>query len=237
LPPGGGDTDYSNPQQVLDPNTPPQLTSSAPDANTPFPNQAPKADEVSQPSLDMGSKTPASPMAFTYESEARLDANGNPIIYHPPSNDGGGAEEIAGFTSNDNPDQLAQIKATPPNQRMGLIIRLMEDYTSPVKNWSTNPAIQGLLQDTAFHRGVGGAGAILQAATGQPLTKSAVPTTQTLAALSSMNPADAINAITQARKNYESTVIGTRPNLDKGLQNRINQAGQYFTKQLTGEKS
>lgn len=224
----------------------PQAAGSAPNGAqgaTNFPANAPQADQVAQPKVVGAPQTPAlAPKPFddfTYNSEARTDAQGNPIVYHPPANDGSGGSEIAGFTIHDNPQQLAILQATPLAQRRDVVLKMMNDYTAPAAQWAQDPAVQGLVRDITFNRGPGGAQAIIAQALGAPAgARTAKLAPEQIQALNQMDPLDAINALTKARSDYETNVVGVRPNLAKGLNNRFNNAQAHFTKlYLAGDQS
>lgn len=189
----------------------------------------------------------AAPLAdsFIYGSEVETDKNGNPAQVTLPSQDTGGTTEIAGFTDKYDPQQLAQIASTPPAQRKDLVLSLIDQKTAPAAAWSDEPAVQGLLRDTVFHRGAGGAQAIIHAAlTGQvPVGQDGKPlasyqlTPDEVQQIKVMHPLDAINAISKARQTYENSIYGVRPQLAKGLTNRFNNAQQHFTKLYLGDQS
>lgn len=200
-----------------------------------LPQNAPNATQVAQPHIPNAPHLPLS--SFTYNSEARTDAQGNPVVYNPPKNDAG-IQEIAGFTLADNPEQFNIIKNTPLAQRKQVILDLMDKYTAPAANWSQDPGVQGLLRDVVFHRGPGGAQAIIGMALGGQTQKSGAITPEQIQALNQMDPVDAIQAITEARKAYEQAIMGDRKNLSKGLDKRFNQARINFTKlHLNGDQS
>jgi hypothetical protein len=169
---------------------------------------------------------------FIFEREVRKDKKGLPEVYRPPKNDGGGKEEIAGFTEKYNPEELALIKNTPKEKRKELILDLVDKKTQAAANWSKNEAVQGLMRDIVFHRGETGAQQIIKMAlggTGKKLTK------EDIEALEQMDPADVIENITEARREYENKVVGVRSNLAKGLENRFNSARSYFLSQINQE--
>lgn len=202
----------------------------APANAAPLPQNAPNAAAVSQPKVASAPQQPAisASTRFTYGEEVRNDANGNPVLYHPPANDRGGSEEIAGFTSNHNPQELQIIKNTPPEQRMGVILQMMEKQTAPAAAWAADPGVQGLVRDISYHRGLGGAQAIIGMALGGPAVESSKITPQQVAALNAMPRPQAIKALTDARKAYEMEIYGDRKNLSAGLDNRFNQAAKAF---------
>lgn len=170
---------------------------------------------------------PSQGALFSYGAEVRKDKDGNPAVYHPPKNDRG-VEEIAGFTAADNPKELALLKSTPPDQRKDVILGLMDKATAPALNWSADPGVQGLLRDMAFHRGVGGAQAMIGMALGEPAVETAQVTPEQIAALSALPRPQAIAALTAARHEYEEKIMGHRKNLSEGLDNRFNQAAKTF---------
>lgn len=167
------------------------------------------------------------------DAEQRTNAVGQPVVYHPPADDRGGGEEIAGFTVKDNPQELALIKATPLSQRRNVILGLIDKETAPAAQWTSNPGVESLMRDTIHHRGLGGAQAIASMAAGAQPSYSTTITPQTIKALGAMKPADAIDAITKARQAYEQTFYGNRPDLANGLQNRFTNSRQAALNLLT----
>jgi hypothetical protein len=190
------------------------------------PVQIGKASEVKgKPLANIGNE-------FIFNSEARKDKSGNPVIYKLPKEDGGGEEEIAGFTSRYNPNELAQLKRVKPEERKNIIMGMIDKKTANAQKWATNPQVKGMVQDTIFHRGDGGASNIIRIAIGAPIVKNtSLLTPKEVESFNALDPLEAISALADARSKYENQIIGTRPKLAKGLQNRFNNARKYFTTQ------
>ena len=161
--------------------------------------------------------------------EARRDSNGNVKVYKLPSNDGGGAFEVAGINHRYHPDIALKLKAKieagdyeHAERDAALYIAI---YTDVVTNWVKVPAVEAFLRDTAFNRGPGGAARVLQIALN--VTADGKIGNQTLAALSRVEQTrtvELLRKLREAREEYEVKFRGRRENFWQGLVNRWNKA-------------
>lgn len=166
-------------------------------------------------------------MDFIVGAEARRDKLGRLRVYKLPAADGGGTYEVAGINDRYHPEAAAKLRDLLAANRQGhaenFIRDYLLDYTGIVAKWTTHPAIEAFLRDTAFNRGPRGALRILQLALkvaddGQwgPKTKAALT-----AALK--HPGTLLQALRTARESYEIRVappVGARAKFWKGLVNR-----------------
>jgi lysozyme family protein len=175
-------------------------------------------------------KTPLNQMMdFIVSVEARRDTKGNLKVYPLPKADGGGTYEVAGINDRYHPSAARTLKDLVESRRYEQAERYIRDYladyTDIVRAWTTHPAIEAFLRDSAFNRGPRGALRILQIALkvaddGRfgPITKAALKTAEA-------NPTALLKALRQARESYERRIappVGARAQFWKGLQNRWN---------------
>lgn len=165
--------------------------------------------------------------------EARRDANGYPMLYELPANDGGGRWEIAGINERYHPEALAALRALAPEEREAYAARYIEDYTLQVTRLD-EIALRGgtrfYVLDTTFNRGAGGSAWIVQRALnslGHGLVQDGKWGPKTRAALEaadSKQPSAILTRLRAAREEYERTKVGYRANLWTGLVNRWEKA-------------
>ena len=108
--------------------------------------------------------------AAIVDFEARRDAAGHLMVYHPPSGDGGGAYEVAGINARYNRSTAKTLVGLIRQQRFDVAERLATDFiarnTDCAAAWTDVPAIEFYLRDCVFNRGATGAALILQRALG-----------------------------------------------------------------------
>jgi hypothetical protein len=162
---------------------------------------------------------------FVFDHEARKDKDGNrPAIYELPPNDGGGRYEIAGINERYDLETVTRLVKLIQRKEFGIAQAVCRAYyvsnTNAVATWSTSPAIEFFLRDTAFNRGVRGAAKIAQMAVDTQVDGNVGPITR--AALAKADPLVLLGRLRIACANYEDAVAGARPNLRQGLINRWN---------------
>lgn len=173
-------------------------------------------------------------MDFIVSVEARRDSKGNLRVYPLPKADGGGTYEVAGINDRFHPTAARELKELVETRRFQQAERFIRDYladyTDVVRRWSTVPAIEAFLRDSAFNRGPRGALRILQIALkvaddGRfgPITKAALKAAEA-------DPRALLKDLRRARETYERRVappVGARAKFWKGLQNRWNAAHAF----------
>jgi hypothetical protein len=162
-------------------------------------------------------------------------------MYKLPSGDGGGTWECAGINSKYHPQECAKlrglIEGNAHQEAEHEAARYIEEYTRGVclffpspESAEENPAIEFLLMDAAFNRGLKGAATVLQIALGMPDIDGVVgPLTHREFArqLIEPGPAEVLANLTKARETYERNTYSWKPNARdesskfwKGLSNR-----------------
>jgi len=140
--------------------------------------------------------------------EARRDAHGRLMVYHPPAGDGGGAYEVAGINARYNRSTAKMLAGLIGRQRFEDAERLAVDFiarnTDCAAAWTDVPAIEFYLRDCVFNRGARGAALILQRAVGVATDGKVGPATR--AAASEMNPTELLTRLREAREQYERDV-------------------------------
>jgi hypothetical protein len=170
-------------------------------------------------------------MDFIVSVEARRDRMGRLRVYRLPAADGGGSFEVAGINDRFHPQAASKLRDLIVSNRQGhaenFIRQYLEDYTAVVTKWTTHPAVEAFLRDTAFNRGPRGALRILQLALtvaddgmwGQ-VTKSAL-------AAALKQPGTLLQNLRTARESYEIRIappVGARAKFWQGLVNRWDKA-------------
>jgi hypothetical protein len=161
--------------------------------------------------------------------------------YKLPPGDGGGRGEVAGINEKYHPKEYAKLRGLVEGgahqEAEHEAARYIEEYTRGVLNFfpsplsaDSNPAIEFVLRDTAFNRGLKGAATVLQIALGMSDIDGVVgPMTHREFArqLDDPGPGFVLSSITAARETYERNVYAWKPNArdDKskfwaGLENR-----------------
>jgi hypothetical protein len=150
------------------------------------------------------------------EFEGRFKA-GKLQCYDLPAGDGGGDYEIAGINQKYHPAEAAKLKRLIEGgvhqEAEHEAARYIEQYTRGVLKFfpsseaaDANPAIEFVLRDTAFNRGLKGAATVLQIALGMADIDGVVgPITHREFARQLDDPGSAVvlRAITDARETYE----------------------------------
>jgi len=140
--------------------------------------------------------------------EARRDAAGRLMVYHPPTGDGGGAYEVAGINARYNRSTAKMLAGLIGRQRFEEAERLAIDFiarnTDCAASWTDVPAIEFYLRDCVFNRGARGAALILQRAVDVAADGKVGPATR--AAASEMNPTELLTRLREAREQYERDV-------------------------------
>jgi lysozyme family protein len=183
------------------------------------------------------------------EFEGRYIA-GKLSVYKLPSGDGGGTFEVAGINDRYHPSKAAQLKKLIDDGKNAEAERqaaaYIEEYTRGVTRFfpspqaaDANPALEFVLRDTAFNRGMKGAATVLQLALGvNPVDGVVGPMTHREFARQLEHPGAAVvlRALTQARERYERTSYawktGTRDESSKfwkGLSNRWSKCHEVAT--------
>ena len=146
--------------------------------------------------------------AAIVDFEARRDAAGHLMVYHPPSGDGGGAYEVAGINARYNRSTARTLVGLIGQQRFDVAERLATDFiarnTDCAAAWTDVPAIEFYLRDCVFNRGATGAALILQRALGVEPDGKVGPHTR--AAAKAVDPADLLARLRRAREQYERDV-------------------------------
>jgi hypothetical protein len=174
------------------------------------------------------------------EFEGRYE-DGKLQHYKLPPGDGGGRGEVAGINEKYHPRQYAKLRGLieggAHQEAEHEAARYIEECTRRVcsffpssKAADANPALEFLLRDCAFNRGLKGAATILQISLGMSDVDGVVgPITHREFAkqLDDPGPAVLLRAITSARETYERNVYVWKPNARdesskfwKGLSNR-----------------
>jgi lysozyme family protein len=169
--------------------------------------------------------------------------------YKLPPSDGGGAGEVAGINEKYHPKQYAKLRGLieggAHQEAEHEAARYIEEYTRGVLRFfpspeaaEANPAIEFVLRDTAFNRGIKGAATALQIALGMHIDGVVGPMTHREFArqLDDPGPAAVLDALTAARETYERNKYawktGSRDESSKfwkGLSNRWAKAHQVAT--------
>lgn len=163
--------------------------------------------------------------------EARRDKQGRIAVYALPSDDGGGAYEIAGINERYHRDEAAYLRTLILDGQFDKAEQLagayIATYTDTVAFWTGKSPIEFYLRDSAFNRGRRGATLILQIALG--VAKDGIVGPATLGALAKAEKKDAtavLTALRAARETYERNYVGRHEGNKfwKGLVNRWNKA-------------
>ncbi len=156
--------------------------------------------------------------------EGRRDAQGRLKVYILPAGDGGGRYEIAGINDRYHPREAARlrqlIEAGRHQEAEDHATEVIAAYTDVVAKWTTVPAIESYLRDSAFNRGPGGAAKILQIALGVKVDGGVGPETLKAMREAEKDPVKLLAALRVAREKYELRVAGRREKFWKGLVNR-----------------
>ncbi len=147
--------------------------------------------------------------AAIVDLEARRDAAGHLMVYHPPTGDGGGAYEVAGINARYNRSTARMLVGLIGQKRFEEAERLATEFiarsTDCAASWTNVPAIESYLRDCVFNRGATGGALILQRALGVDRNGQIGP--ETLAAAMAADPADLLARLRQAREAYEREVV------------------------------
>lgn len=155
--------------------------------------------------------------------EARRDRDGHLTVYRLPGNDGGGSYEVAGINERYDLTAAQLLVWLIANKRFqeaeSFATLYIEWNTDGVKEWGGVPAIQYVLRDMTFNRGLTGAAKILQMSLpGVVMDGKVGPKTKE--ALAKADPLKLLIAMRLAREEYEREVAGYRQNLWAGLVSR-----------------
>ncbi|CCD94526.1 hypothetical protein BRAO375_3630007 [Bradyrhizobium sp. ORS 375] len=141
--------------------------------------------------------------------EARRDAAGHLMVYHPPTGDGGGAYEVAGINSRYNRSTAKTLARLIGRQRFDEAERLACDFiarnTERAASWTDVPAIEFYLRDCVFNRGARGAALILQRALGVTADGQIGPISRSAAAAT--DPTTLLIKLRREREQYERDVV------------------------------
>lgn len=186
---------------------------------------------LSQPMKTSTSQDRWSMVDFIANAEARRDKLGRLKLYKLPAADGGGAYEVAGINDRYHPEAAARLKELLDDGRYSeaedAIRRYLLAYTDVVKGWTTDPAIEAYLRDTAFNRGPKGALRILQIALKVADDGKWGPKTKAALASAMKSPGALLQALRAARETYEIRVappVGARKKFWDGLVSRWDKA-------------
>jgi lysozyme family protein len=176
------------------------------------------------------------------EFEGRFDSSGRLQVYRLPKGDGGGAFEIAGINQRFHPAKARELRALimtgkHAEARRAAAAYIM-NYTDTVAEWlpGKHPAIEFILRDSAFNRGLRGAGAILQIALGLTVDGKVGPQTKAAFALTAdlVGAEELAERLTAARKEYERRIFPWKKQARKpgnkfwtGLVNRWAKAHEF----------
>ena len=186
----------------------------------------PPAQPVSAPPTDAAHRAELrKKMAHAIvQFEGRRDAQGHLRVYILPAGDGGGRYEIAGINDRYHPQEAARlrqlIEAGRHEEAEDYAAEVIAAYTDVVAKWTTVPAIESYLRDSAFNRGPGGAAKILQIALGVKVDGGVGPETLKATREAEKDPVKLLAGLRVAREKYELRVAGRREKFWKGLVNR-----------------
>jgi hypothetical protein len=162
-------------------------------------------------------------------------------MYKLPSGDGGGEWECAGINSKYHPQECAKLRGLIEGgayeEAEHEAARYIEEYTRGVLRFfpspqsaDENPAIEFVLRDTAFNRGMKGAATVLQIALGMKEIDGIVGVMthrEFSRQLDDPGSAEVLKALTAARETYERNAYSWKPQSRdesskfwKGLSNR-----------------
>jgi hypothetical protein len=180
------------------------------------------------------------------EFEGRYE-QGNLQHYKLPQGDGGGRGEVAGINEKYHPKEYAKLRGLieggAHQEAEHEAARYIEEYTRKVVNFfpssaaaDANPALEFILRDCAFNRGMKGAATVLQIALGMHNIDGIVgPLTHREFAKQLEDPGSAVilRALTAARETYERNVYAWKTSSRdesskfwRGLENRWAKAHQ-----------
>jgi hypothetical protein len=146
--------------------------------------------------------------AAIVDFEARRDASGHLMVYHPPAGDGGGTYEVAGINARYNRSTAKILVGLIGKQRFEEAEHLAVDFiarnTDCAASWTDVPAVEFYLRDCVFNRGATGAARILQRALGVAPDGKVGPVTR--AAVAAADPAELLAQLRRAREQYERDV-------------------------------
>jgi hypothetical protein len=170
-------------------------------------------------------------MDFIVSVEARRDKMGRLRVYKLPAADGGGSFEVAGINDRFHPEAASKLRDLIAANRQGhaesYIRSYLLDYTAIVTRWTTHPAIEAYLRDSAFNRGPKGALRILQLALRVPDDGKWGPKTKAALTAALKQPGTLLQNLRTARESYEIRVappVGARQKFWPGLVNRWDKA-------------
>jgi hypothetical protein len=160
------------------------------------------------------------------KSEARLDSNGKIMVYNLPSNDGGGSYEIAGINDKYHPQAASTLKnminSGQADQAKDYAKSYIMDYTKSATRLSANAGTEYALRDITFNRGAGGANWMAKRAAGiEPNLKMNSEAQSAILKAQQDDPRGYLQRLKAAAEEYETTKVGYRANLAKGLQRRF----------------
>jgi peptidoglycan hydrolase-like protein with peptidoglycan-binding domain len=162
--------------------------------------------------------------------EARRDKQGRLTVYRLPSDDGGGAYEVAGINERFHPEEaklLADlIGAGQFQEAERQACEIIATYTDVVSTWSGKAAIECYLRDCCFNRGPRGAARILQRAVGIPDRGVIDDAGRALVAALQDDTLELLRGLRTAREQYERDVAkrSETSKFWRGLVNRWNKA-------------
>ena len=170
-------------------------------------------------------------MDFIVGAEARRDKLGRLRVYRLPAADGGGTYEVAGINDRYHPQAAAKLRDLLAANRQAhaenFIRDYLLDYTSVVTKWTTHPAIEAFLRDTAFNRGPRGALRILQLALKVADDGRYGPKTKATLQAALKHPGALLQSLRTARESYEIRIappVGARARFWQGLVSRWDKA-------------
>jgi lysozyme family protein len=170
-------------------------------------------------------------MDFIVAAEARRDKLGRLRVYKLPAADGGGTYEVAGINDRYHPAAASKLRDLLAANRQGhaeaYIRTYLLDYTSIVTKWTTHPAIEAFLRDTAFNRGPRGALRVLQLALKVADDGKWGAVTKGALAAALHHPGTLLQNLRAARESYELRIappVGARAKFWQGLANRWDKA-------------
>jgi hypothetical protein len=162
-----------------------------------------------------------------FNSEARLDKSGNLQVYNLPGNDGGGSYEVAGINEKYHGPAAAKLKGLIEGGQQeaakSYAKSYIMDYTKTATKLSANSGTEYALRDITFNRGAGGANWMAKKAAGlSPNLKMSDVDRAAILEAQQKDPKGYLQNLRLAASEYESTQVGIRANLNKGLENRFN---------------